>query len=49
MAWVVTCPCGHITRADSEDQIVKLVQEHGKEVHSQTVTREEVMALAKQE
>lgn len=49
MALVVTCPCGHISRADNEDELVKLVIKHGEEVHNQTPSREQIMAMAKPE
>ena len=49
MAKVVTCPCGVTIRAETEDEFVRLVQEHGKNVHNQEVTREDALAGAKTE
>ena len=49
MALVVTCPCGHTVRAETEDEFVRLVQQHGKEVHNQEVTREEALAVAQRQ
>ena len=46
MAKVVNCPCGEVIKADSDDEIVRLVQEHGKAVHDQDVTREDALAMA---
>ena len=46
MAKVVNCPCG---QADTEDELVKLVQEHGKTVHNQEVKREDVLSMAQPE
>ena len=44
MAKVVNCPCGQSIRADTDDELVRLVQEHGRTVHSQKVKREDVLA-----
>lgn len=46
MAKVVNCPCGENIRAENDDELVKLVQQHGKDVHSQEVTREDALAMA---
>ncbi len=44
---VVNCPCGAIIRADSDDELVKLVGKHSQEVHNQEVpSKEEVLAMA---
>ena len=49
MAYVVTCPCGVTIKEGDEDQFVAAVQKHGKEVHSQDTSREEILAMARQE
>lgn len=49
MAKVVTCPCGEVIRADSDDELVGLVQKHGRDVHSQEVSREDALAMAQPE
>jgi predicted small metal-binding protein len=49
MALVVTCPCGVTIRAETEDEFVRLVQQHAKTVHNQTVTRQEALAPARRE
>lgn len=49
MAYVVTCPCGVTIREDDVEQFVKAVQKHGKEVHNQDASREEILAMARRE
>ncbi len=49
MALVVNCPCGAVLKAETEDEIVRLVQDHAKTVHNQTATREEALAMARRE
>ena len=46
MAKVVNCPCGEKMTADTDDELVKLVQEHGKSVHQQDVSAEDALAMA---
>ena len=46
MAKAVNCPCGEIIKADTDDELVSLVQGHGKEVHNQDVSREDALAMA---
>ena len=46
MAKAVNCPCGEVIKADTDNELVKLVQAHGKEVHQQEVSREEAMPMA---
>ncbi|MAP39944.1 MAG: DUF1059 domain-containing protein [Dehalococcoidia bacterium] len=46
MAKVVNCPCGEVLRGETDDELVSLVQEHGKAVHQQEVTREDTLAMA---
>ena len=49
MAKVVNCPCGQTIKADTDDELVGLVQAHGKDVHDQEVKREDVLAMARPE
>ncbi len=49
MAKVINCPCGWNARAESDDDLVNEVQQHAKDVHDQTATREEILAMAKPE
>jgi len=46
LAKVVNCPCGEKITGDTDDELVKLMQEHGKEVHQQDVSRDDAMAMA---
>ena len=46
MAKAVNCPCGETIKADTDDELVQLVQAHGKEVHNQKVNREDALAMA---
>ena len=46
MAKVVTCPCGETIRGETDDELVGLVQQHGKEVHDQEVSRQDALAMA---
>ena len=41
----VRCPCGFEIRSRDEDEIVRVVQEHGKLIHGQEITIEQVKAL----
>lgn len=49
MAKVISCPCGETIRAESDDELVRLVQKHAKEVHNQETPRDEVLAMARPE
>jgi predicted small metal-binding protein len=42
---VVRCDCGFEVRGD-EDEIVPIVQQHGRDAHNMQVTREQVLAMA---
>ena len=46
MAKVVNCPCGETIKAETDDELVGLVQKHGKEVHDQDVSREDGLGHA---
>ena len=46
MAKVVNCPCGEKMTAETDDELVRLVQAHGKEVHHQEVSAEDALAMA---
>ena len=43
---VVRCECGFEARG-SEDELVPVVQEHGRQAHNMQVTREQVLAMAR--
>ena len=46
MAKVVKCPCGEAIRAETDDELVRLVQQHGQDVHNQEVSREDALGMA---
>ena len=41
-----TCDCGW-SAIGTEDELIPIVQQHGKEVHGLDVTREQVLAVLK--
>ena len=43
---VVKCECGFEVRGP-KDQIVPVVQKHGRELHNMEATREQVLAMAR--
>ncbi len=47
MAKQVNCDCGFMVRANTDDEIVKHVQLHGKDIHSLETTREQALEMAK--
>lgn len=42
-----TCTCGRVVHADSDDDMVRRVQEHMKAEHGKNISREEVLKTAK--
>ncbi len=46
MAKQATCDCGFMVRTNTDDEVVKHVQVHAKDIHSMEVTREEALARA---
>ena len=46
MAKVVNYPCEEVLRAETDDELVRLVQAHGKDVHQQDVSAEDALAMA---
>ena len=44
---VINCPCGWSVTADTDDELVAQVQAHAKEAHSQSPSKEEVLAMAR--
>ena len=46
MAKVVNCSCGEKIVGENDDELVRLVQEHGKAVHQQGVSRDDALAMA---
>jgi predicted small metal-binding protein len=44
--FIVRCECGFETRG-TEDELIPVVQKHGREVHNMEVNREQVLAMAR--
>lgn len=42
----VSCDCGKTIREPTDDRLVEAVQRHAREVHSMTLTRDQVLAMA---
>lgn len=42
----VSCDCGKIIREQNDEQLVKQVQAHAREVHGMELTREQVLSMA---
>ncbi|MBR9989543.1 MAG: DUF1059 domain-containing protein [Gemmatimonadetes bacterium] len=42
----VSCDCGKTIREPSDEQLVKAVQQHAKEVHDMDLSREQVLSMA---
>jgi predicted small metal-binding protein len=48
MKKVVCPPCGMVISAQTDDELVRKVQEHAKKHHGQDLTREHILAHAKE-
>lgn len=49
MAKELTCPpCGEIIRGESDDELVENVQRHAKEQHDTDLSREQILADARE-
>jgi predicted small metal-binding protein len=49
MSKEVTCPpCGEVMRGSSDDELVTKVQSHAKVEHGHDLTRDEVLASARE-
>ena len=46
---VILCPCGYVIRADTEQDLVALAQQHARETHGMELTAEQAMAMARPE
>lgn len=42
----VTCECGYVVHADSDEELVRKAQDHMKAAHGKEITREQVLAMA---
>lgn len=45
----VVCGCGQVVHADSDDELVKSMQEHMRKAHGKEISREEVLKMATEE
>lgn len=46
MQKVITCPCGFIVTAETDDQLVERARQHAKEVHQMDLSPEQALAMA---
>jgi len=46
---VIQCPCGYVIRADTEEALVALAQQHARETHDMELTAEQALAMAQPE
>ena len=49
VAKIMQCYCGQVLRGGTDDELVANVKEHARKVHDMEVTREQVLAMARQE
>ncbi|MDF2773392.1 MAG: hypothetical protein K0S86_2887 [Geminicoccaceae bacterium] len=42
----VACDCGKVIQGESDEQLVRVVQQHAREVHRMEMTPEQVLAMA---
>jgi predicted small metal-binding protein len=49
VAKIMQCYCGHVVRGETDDELVANVQKHARKVHDMDITREQVLAMARQE
>jgi predicted small metal-binding protein len=42
----VSCDCGKVIQQQSDDELVRVVQQHARDVHRMEMTREQVLAMA---
>lgn len=47
MQKVITCPCGFVVKAETDDQLVAKAQQHAKEVHQQELSRDQALSMAR--
>ena len=41
------CECGVVLRGKDDDDLVRLAQQHARDVHKMEITREQVLAMAR--
>jgi predicted small metal-binding protein len=45
VAKVIRCPCGHVLRAETDDEVVQRALEHAKEVHNMDLPEERARSM----
>jgi predicted small metal-binding protein len=51
MAYVISCDCGHVSRGDTEEELVAEANRHIEEVHPDLagrVSRDDLLAMAEE-
>jgi predicted small metal-binding protein len=51
MAYLIKCDCGHVSRGETEDELVKEAIRHIEEVHPEMagkVSRDDLLAMAEE-
>jgi predicted small metal-binding protein len=44
---VIQCPCGYTLHGADDEAVVTAAQTHARQVHDQTLTREQALAMAR--
>ena len=44
----LTCECGHLIHANSDEEMVRKAQDHMRTAHNKTISREDVLKMAKE-
>ena len=45
----VRCDCGFVVRSDNDDKLVAELQQHARDDHSMSLSRDQVLAMAQPE
>jgi predicted small metal-binding protein len=46
-AKIITCPCGFTLQGGDDDEVVAAAQSHAQEIHGQSLTRDQALAMAR--
>jgi hypothetical protein len=49
MAWMITCECGEVSRAETDDELIAAVERHVEVQHPEMVgrlSREQILGMA---
>jgi predicted small metal-binding protein len=46
---VIRCPCGHVMRAASDEEVIRLAQAHARGVHNMDLSTTEALSMARPE